>query len=206
MLRRQVLVGVALAAALTAGSAAAQPTPPATGTVRVDLQTSEGLIVLDLYADKAPITAGNFLKYVKGKRYDGVTIYRAVRTKGAEETGFIQGGAQNDPKRVLPNIPHESTTQTGLTHKDGTITMARGKPGSANSDFVIMVGDAAYMDANPSAPGDNLGYAAFGQVVDGMDVVKKILALPTNGHPRNPVMQGQILDPPVGIISVRVEK
>ena len=103
---------------------------------------------------------------------------------------------QNDPKRVLPPIKHEPTTVTGLHHRDGTITMARLAPGSATSDFVIMVGPASYMDADPSAPGDNLGYAAFGQVVDGMDVVKKILALPSEGHARNPVMKGQILDPP----------
>ena len=100
----------------------------------------------------------------------------------------------------------EPTTQTGLHHQDGTITMARLAPNSATSDFVIMVGPASYMDANPSAPGDNLGYAAFGQVVQGMDVVKKILALPSDGHARNPVMKGQILDPPVKIISAKVEQ
>jgi peptidyl-prolyl cis-trans isomerase A (cyclophilin A) len=143
---------------------------------------------------------------VKSKRYDGIDFYRAVRTPGAPDTGFIQGGAQGDPKRVLPPIKLEPTTQTGLHHQDGTITMARLAPNSATSDFVIMVGpNASYMDANPAAPGDNLGYAAFGKVVDGMDVVKKILALPSEGHARNPVMKGQILDPPVRIISARVE-
>ncbi len=189
------------------------PPPPSTDlgkTVRVDLNTGAGVIVLELYPDKAPITVANFLRYVKGKRYDGVDLYRAVRTPGAPQTGFIQGGVQNDPKRVLPPIKLEPTSQTGLHHKEGTITMARFAPNSATSDFVIMVGDAAYMDANPSASnatggGDNLGYAAFGQVVSGMDVVKAILAAPTGGKPRNPVMQGQILAPPIPILSARVE-
>jgi peptidyl-prolyl cis-trans isomerase A (cyclophilin A) len=207
-----------LAACLTlcAAPALAQPPMPATPpppaaapdlgrTVRVDMITSEGPIVLDLYPDRAPVTVANFLKYVKTKRYDGMEIYRAVRTKGAEDTGFIQGGVEKDPRRVLPPIKHEPTSQTGILHKDGTITMARTAPGTATADFVIMVGPSSYMDANPSAPGDNLGFAAFGQVVEGMDVVKKIMASPTGGHARNPVMQGQILDPPVKIISARVE-
>jgi peptidyl-prolyl cis-trans isomerase A (cyclophilin A) len=189
----------------TAPPVPAAPAPDLGKTVRVDLKTGQGTIVLELYPDRAPITVANFLKYVKGKRYDGVEFYRAVRTKGFEDTGFIQGGTQNDPKRVLPPIKLEPTTVTGLHHRDGTVTMARLAPNSATSDFVIMVGPASFMDANPSAPGDNLGYAAFGQVVEGMDVVKKILALPSDGHARNPVMKGQILDPPVRIVSARVE-
>src|SRR5579875_186117 len=186
------------------------PTPTPMGTdlgriVKVDMLTDQGLIVFDLYPDKAPITVANFLRYVKEKRYNGTTIYRAVRTKGAEDTGFIQGGTQNDYKRTLPPIKLEPTTQTGLTHKDGTITMARLLPNSATSDFVIMIGGAPYMDANPSASGDNLGYAAFGRVAQGMDVVRKIQTLPAGGHARNPSMAGQILDPPVKIISAKVE-
>lgn len=217
MLQRRLLLVACLS--LCAAPALAQdpistapsvPTPdPATDlgkTVRVDLKTGAGTIVLELYPDKAPITVANFLRYVKGHRYDGVDIYRAVHTPGVPETGFIQGGVQNDPKRVLPAIRLEPTTVTGLHHKDGTITMARLSPNSATSDFVIMIGDnSSYMDANPADTGDNLGYAAFGQVAGGMDVVKKILTLPAEGHARNPVMKGQILDPPVVIISARVE-
>ena len=211
--RRMAMV---LAVALITGPTFAQTTdtPPAAPqapslgrTVRVDLETAQGRIVLELYPDRAPVTVANFLRYVRGKRLDGVSFYRAVRTVGAMDTGFIQGGVQNDPKRVLPSIAHEPTTRTGLAHKDGTITMARGAPGSASGDFVIMVGPASYMDADPAAAGggDNLGYAAFGQVVEGMEVVKKILVLPADGHARNPVMRGQILDPPVKIISARIE-
>ncbi len=214
-MNRRILMALALGAAIIAGPAFAQDAGPSLAqnlgpnlgkTVRVDLTTGQGVIVLELYPDKAPITVANFLKYVKGRRYDGIDFYRAVRTPGAPDTGFIQGGTQGDPKRVLPPIALEPTSRTGLHHQDGTITMARLSPNSATGDFVIMVGpNSSYMDANPAASGDNLGYAAFGQVVGGMDVVKAILALPSEGHARNPVMKGQILDPPVKITSARVE-
>ena len=81
--------------------------------------------------------------------------------------------------------------------------MAREKPGSAMADFFIAVGDAPYLDADPTKPGDNLGYAAFGQVAEGMEVVRAILAMPTDGKPRNPTMQGQILTEPVTITSAK---
>jgi peptidyl-prolyl cis-trans isomerase A (cyclophilin A) len=215
MNRRTLVVLFCLFAAPALAQVPAETTPPAPAptpapspfgrTVRVDLTTDHGLIVLELYPDRAPITVANFLRYVKTKRYDGVDIYRAARAPGAPTFGFIQGGVQNDPKRVLPPIAHEPTTQTGILHKDGTITMARLAPGTATSDFVITVGDAPYLDANPAATGDNLGFAAFGRVVQGMDVVKAILALPTGGHARSAAMRGEILDPPVKIVSMKVE-
>lgn len=216
---RRTLIGAALALIAWPVLAQTPPTPdpapvpePAPmgsnlGTiVKVDLTTDQGLIVLELYPDKAPITVANFLRYVKGKRYDGVDIYRAAHAPGAPQFGFIQGGVQNDAKRVLAPIKLEPTTQTGLTHKDGTITMARLAPNSATSDFVIMIGDSPYMDANPAGSGDNLGYAAFGRVTQGMDVVRKIQGMPAGGHARNPSMAGQILDPPVKIVSAKVER
>ena len=86
---------------------------------------------------------------------------------------------------------------------DGTLSLARFAPGTGRADFTILVGDSPGMDANPSQPGDNQGFAAFGRVVQGMDVVHAILALPTNGVARNPVMQGQILSPPVAIVTMR---
>ena len=108
-----------------------------------------------------------------------------------------------DPTKLFPPIAHESTTVTGLKHLDGTLSMARFAPGSATSDFSICCGDAPYLDAHPEAPGDNLGYAAFGQVVEGMEVARAILALPTTGAALNPAMQGQMIDPPVRILSAR---
>jgi len=191
---------LANAGALAASQAIAQTSG---GEPRVIVQTDHGAIVLALDLDKAPITAGNFLRYVDTGRYDGSTIYRASRSGGTGATGLIEGGLQNDPNKLLPPIAHESTLTTGLRHVDGTISMARYAPGTATADFFICVGPAPYLDANPSAPGDNAGFAAFGSVVEGMDVARAILALPTNGVARNPVMQGQILDPPVAILSMK---
>ena len=161
------------------------------------------MIVLELYADKAPITAANFLRYVDARLYDGATIYRALRTPGAPLTGLIQGGARLDPAHPVAPIAHEATTQTGLSHKDGTLSLARRAPGTATSDFFICVGDAPYLDADPKAPGDNLGFAAFGHVTSGMDIVRNILALPTSPTAGGPDMAGQMLDPPVPIVSAR---
>ncbi len=195
--RRTVL---ATAGALAAWPAWAQPT---SGLVRVNLPTGQGLIVLELFADKAPITAANFLRYVDARLYDGATIYRALKTPGAPPTGLVQGGARVDRARPIAPVAHESTTQTGLRHKDGTLSLARRAPGTATSDFFICVGDAPYLDADPKAPGDNLGFAAFGHVAGGMDIVRAILALPTSPTAGAPDMAGQMLDPPVPIVSAR---
>jgi peptidyl-prolyl cis-trans isomerase A (cyclophilin A) len=198
MIERRTLL--ASAGALAAGHAFAQTS---SDKPKVIIQTDHGTIVLALELKKAPITAGNFLQYVDTGRFDGSTVYRASRDGGTGITGLIEGGLQNDPNKLLPPIAHESTLQTGLRHVDGTISMARYAPGTATADFFICVGPASYLDANPNAPGDNAGFAAFGSVIEGMDVVRAILALPTNGVARNPVMQGQILDPPVAIVSMK---
>lgn len=178
-------------------------TQPSAGMVRVNFQTGAGLIVLELFADKAPITAANFLRYVDARLYDGATLYRALRKPGAPPTGLVQGGARVDPADPIAPISHEATTQTGLSHKDGTLSLARRAPGTATSDFFICVGDAPYLDADPKAPGDNLGFAAFGHVTGGMEVVRAILSLPTSPTAGGPEMAGQMLDPPVPIVSAR---
>jgi len=197
MKRRAFLAG---AGALAAGRAMAQ-TPPA--PVRVKLVTGAGVIVLELYPDKAPITAANYLRYVDQKRYDGASFYRASHAPNSFDYGLVQGGLQNDPARILKPIAHEPTTRTGLTHRDGTISMGRHAPGSATSDFFICVGDQAYLDADPKAAGDNLGFAAFGQVVEGMDVVKAILVAPTSPTAGTGTMKGEMLKPPVPIATAR---
>jgi peptidyl-prolyl cis-trans isomerase A (cyclophilin A) len=173
------------------------------GNPKVAMETGQGSITLELYADKAPITTANFLKYVDARRYDGATIYRCLHTPGDPATGLIQGGAKFDPVHPIPPIAHEPTTQTGLAHKDGTISLARRAPGTATSDFFICVGDAPYLDADPKAPGDNLGFAAFGHVIDGMDVARKILGLPLSPTAGGPDMVGQMLDPAVPIVAAR---
>lgn len=174
------------------------PTP---ATVRVELDTSEGPIILALEAGRAPVTAANFLRYVDQKRFDGIAFYRALKVGAGY--GLVQGGAKNDLKRLLPNIAHEPTSQTGLSHTDGAISMARSAPGSANADFFITVGDLKSMDADPAAPGDNLGFAVFGRVAEGMDVVRRILDAPTSPTAGEGVMKGQMLDPVVTIRTAR---
>ena len=171
--------------------------------VRVALTTGAGVITLELAADKAPITAANFLRYVDQKRFDGASFYRAMKNAGAPQTGLVQGGLQNNPAKTLPPIAHESTAATGLSHKDGAISMARYAPGTAASEFFICVGDQPYLDADPSAPGDNLGFAAFGRVAQGMDVARKILASPVSATAGEGAMRGQMLEPPVAIVSAR---
>ena len=99
--------------------------------------------------------------------------------------------------------PPSAVVPTGLKHVDGTLSMARFAPGTATSDFSICCGDAPYLDAHPELPGDNAGYAAFGQVVEGMEVARTILALPTGDSPDAPAMKGEILTPPVKIVSAR---
>lgn len=189
-----------------ADAPAAGPPPVEAGWVRVNINTKEGVIVVDLAQENAPITAGNFLRYIDQKRYDNSTFYRANHPPGVTDYGAIQGGLQNDPKRILKPIAHEPTSKTGILHKDGAISMARNAPGTATSDFFICVGDSPYLDADPSQPGDNLGFAAFGRVVQGMDVVKRIMLLPANGPARNPAMKGQMLSPPVPILTMRRAK
>jgi len=176
---------------------------PVPATVRVSLVTSEGAIVLALEKERAPITTANFLRYVDGKRLDGAVFYRAMKLSDEPLYGLVQGGAENKPKRVLPPIAHEPTTITGLSHKDGTISMARGAPGTASGDFFITVGDLVSLDAKSGQPGDDLGFAAFGHVVEGMDVVRRILVAPTSPTAGGEGMKGQMIAAPVTIVSAR---
>ena len=176
----------------------APATPPA--DVRVALDTSAGRILIAVHVARAPVTAANFLHYVDQKRLDGTSFYRSV---GSADYGFVQGGAQNDPRRLLPPIKHEPTSQTGLTHDDGALSMARYAPGSATGDFFIVLGKMPGMDAHPEAPGDNQGFAVFAHVVEGMDVVKAILAAPKSPTAGEGVMKGQMLEQPVKILTAR---
>ncbi|AJR24587.1 MULTISPECIES: peptidylprolyl isomerase [Sphingobium] len=185
-----------LAPALAQSPAAAPP--PA--DVRVALDTGAGRILIAVHVAQAPATAANFLRYVDQKRLDGASFYRGV---GSADYGFVQGGAQNDPKRILPPVKHEPTSQTGLTHDDGALSMARYAPGSATGDFFIVLGKMPGMDAHPEAAGDNQGFAVFAHVIEGMDVVKTILAAPKSPTAGEGVMKGQMLEQPVTILTAR---
>jgi peptidyl-prolyl cis-trans isomerase A (cyclophilin A) len=193
---------LAAAAAILAATRASTPAWAQAARPRVRLQTDKGVIVAELADDKAPVTVANFLRYVDSGRMDGALFYRASHAPGAPTVGFIEGGVK-DPAKLYPPIAHESTLQTGLKHVDGTLSMARFAPGTAAADFSIICGEASQMDAHPEAPGDNLGYAAFGQVVEGMDVVRAILAAPIGGTALNPEMAGEMLNPPVVIVTAR---
>ena len=170
--------------------------------VPVELDTSAGKIVVALDALHAPITAGNFLHYVDTHRLDGESFYRALRIG---DGGLIQGGVRSDTRKLFPPIAHESTARTGLRNTAGAIVMARLEPGTAQADFFILASDTPAYDAGGPG-GDADGFAVFGHVVEGMDVVKKILAAPTSPTLGEGAMKGQILDPPVRIIkAVRVK-
>lgn len=199
MIRTLLLAFIALlfAAPLQAQSSV---TPPTTADVKVALDTSAGRIIIALHLGKAPVTAGNFLRYVDQKRLDGTSFYRGV---GGADYGFIQGGTQNDPKRILPPIKHEPTSQTSLAHDDGALSMARYAPGSANGDFFIVLGTMPAMDAHPEAAGDNQGFAVFAHVIEGIDVVRTIVAAPKSPTAGEGVMKGQMLDAPIRIMTAR---
>ena len=187
-----------------AGPAFAQ-TPPAAAPAplpRVALETTKGRIVLELDIVRAPVTARNFLRYVDNRRYDGQQIYRAMKT--GENIGLIQGGVVTDGRLLFPPIAHEPTSQTGLTHVEGALSAPRGAVGTARSDFTIMASPLHYLDAGPeSGSGDGLGYAVFGRVVEGMDVVRAVLNAPVSPTEGAGHMRGQMLTPRVRIVTAR---
>jgi peptidyl-prolyl cis-trans isomerase A (cyclophilin A) len=205
-----ILLAAALLGAQAAPAPAPTPAPAATPVeapkadlVPVAIETSLGRIVVALDRQRAPITTANFLRYVDTKRYDGQTFYRAM--KNGPDGGLIQGGLTTDAGKLLPPIAHEPTSRTGLKHVAGSLSMARLTPGSAKADFFILTTDIPGFDAG--APGgDADGFAVFGHVIEGMDVVKAIYAAPTSPTKGKGVMKGEMLDPPVKIIkAVRVK-
>lgn len=188
---------------LTAAGPAPVPSPP---EVRVAVTTSAGTITLAIDAEHAPLTAANFLRYVDQKRFDGTSFYRSMHLDwGTPPNGLIQGGTQNDPKRILRPVAHEPTSRTGILHKRGVISMARFAPGTATGDFSIMVADQPGLDADPAASDADTqaGFAAFGHVVEGMDVVDAIWGMPRSATKGVGVMKGQILESPVRIVRMR---
>ena len=176
---------------LSATPALAQATvapTPAEDVVKVALDTSAGRIVLALDRAHAPITTANFLKYVDAGRFNGESFYRAM--KFGENGGLIQAGITSDARKLYPAIEHEPVSKTGIKHVAGTVSMAAFSPGTAMADFFILTSDAPSFDAS---------FAAFGHVVEGMDVVKANQAAPTSPTKGEGVMKGQMLDPVVKI-------
>lgn len=199
--------------AQTSPAPAPQPVPtpaiapaPVAALPRVQITTTAGTFTVEVETAKAPVTAANFLHYVDQKKLDGITFYRTCKV--ADKFGFVQFGTNGDPKRTLPPIKHEPTTITGLKHLNGTLSTARLAPGSARGDFTISVGDQPSFDADPAKPDDalktNQGYAAFGRVVDGMDVVLKIFDAPIDPNATvRGSFKGEVPAAPVRVLSAR---
>jgi peptidyl-prolyl cis-trans isomerase A (cyclophilin A) len=161
---------------------------------KVAISTTLGDIVVELYTSRAPITAGTFLNNVDSGRYDGATFYRTVTPDNQPNNDVkievIQGGIGD---RAAPRIPHETTRATGIHHANGVISMARLEPGTASTEFFICIGDQPELDFGGRRNPDLQGFAAFGKVVSGLDVVRTIQRQPA---------EGQTLTPPVQITRI----
>lgn len=161
---------------------------------RVLIKTERGDIKIEIYEKQAPVTAANFLRYVDAGLFKGASFYRVVRLdnqpNNAVKIEVIQGGLGfSDEDRPFPPIEHETTTKTGILHKDGVISMARSAPGSATSEFFICFGDQPELDFGGKRNPDGQGFAAFGRVIEGLDVVRKIQQQPDNQQMlKQPVM------------------
>jgi peptidyl-prolyl cis-trans isomerase A (cyclophilin A) len=168
---------------------------------RVIIVTDFGNIEAEVNTDKAPVTATNFLRYVDSGKYNNLAcFYRVVRLDNQPDKKIkievIQGGFGQDSlieKYEFPPIIHETTQKTGILHKDGVLSMARYGPGTASSEFFICVGDQPALDFNGGRNSDKQGFAAFGKVVKGMDIVRKIQLLKD---------KDQYLEKPLKIISI----
>ena len=146
---------------------------------KVKFTTSLGEIIVEIDTVNAPISANNFLKHVNAGTYKNAVFYRVVRMDNQPNNNVkievIQGGVFVEVQfEKIETISHETTEDTGLKHLDGTISMARSTPGSASTEFFICVGDQPELDFGGKRNPDGEGFAAFGQVVEGMDVVRKI--------------------------------
>ena len=174
---------------------------PAYKNPHVVIETNFGNIEVELFPDKAPQTVSAFLSFVDSGYYKECSFYRVLKEENqpsaAFKTALIQGGLwQKNYKRevTLPQIPHEPTNITGLSHTNGTISLARTIPGSGSSEFFICVGDQRSYDYGGGANPDGQGYAAFGIVFKGMDIVRKIHQQPEDG---------ESFYPPIDIMNIR---
>lgn len=177
------------------------------------METGCGHVIAELFPDHAPVTVQNFLRYVDGGYYSNATFYRAVRRDNCDSRfpvfEVIQGGIDPLARRApLPSIFHEGTDGTGLTHTDGTLSAVRYEPGTASSEFFIVIGDAPALDFGGSDFGsrghpDTAGYAAFGRVLEGMDTIREINARETGSAQGLEYMRGQALIP---VVPVRVSR
>lgn len=165
------------------------------------IKTKYGEIEAQLYGDKAPKSVSAFISYIDSGYYSNANFYRVLtddnQPSNAPKAELIQGGIWHTNNKLatsLPHIPHEATQQTGLHHEDGTLSLARKEPGTATTEFFICVGPQPGFDFGGENNADGQGYAAFGKVIKGMDVVKKIYNSPE---------YNTSFDPPVMIYSIK---
>ena len=173
--------------------------------INVTLQTTVGTIHIELYSEKAPISVANFLRYADDGYFNNTSFYRAVRYEndnGSPKIEVIQGGI-GDGERAYPMIRHESTNISGLKHLDGTLSMSRGAVDTATSDFFICIGDQSGLDYGASRNSDGLGFAAFGRVTSGMDIVRKIHQMPSDKLTDNSYVKGQLINNPIIIKTIQ---
>ncbi len=200
---------LSLTATLLAACSAISDAPDA--PPRAIIETSAGSITVELAEDAAPITVANFIAHAEAGHFNGGSFYRSVRDdnerEGVDPMNLIQGGYGFDGLPEAEGIEHEPTTETGLTHRRGAISMARYDVGTASTEFFIMVNDYPGLDAGPGTRNpDEAGYAVFGQVIEGMDVVEDIWMRETSLEPAPDDFQyPQFMVEPVTIVSVRIE-
>lgn len=160
---------------------------PTNQNPQIRIYTSVGDMEAELYPDKAPKTVNAFLQNIDAGVYTNTSFYRVLYYEGATtaaNTGLVQAGtwpSDNHLFSFVKNIPHEPTSQTRLTHTNGVLSMARTTAGTASTEFFICIGDQSTLDAGGNTPADKQGFAAFGQVTNGMDIVRKIQIQPSNG-------------------------
>jgi peptidyl-prolyl cis-trans isomerase A (cyclophilin A) len=183
--------------AQVAASAEPAPATPVAELVPVAIDTSLGRIIIALDKTHAPVTTANFLRYVDAHRFDGETFYRAMHM--ADGGGLIQGGVMSDVRKLFKPIAHEPTSQTGLRHRAGAVSMANAGPGTADAGFFILLSDIPGLDAGGPG-GDANGFAVFGRVTEGMDVVKRIFEAPLSPTKGEGELKGEMLDPPIKIL------
>jgi peptidyl-prolyl cis-trans isomerase A (cyclophilin A) len=200
MLQRFILTSVLLISTLTSTGLYAEDSPIQSATIHTNL----GEIKIELYAQQAPLTVANFIRYVEAKAYEGGSFYRVVRLdndNGSPKIEVIQGGANPDFKDFAP-IPLESTEKTGIKHLDGVLSMARGEQNSATQAFFICIGEQPALDKGALRNPDGQGFAAFGRVISGMEVVKLIHQNRDAIEVDDAYIQGQILSKPVTILKI----
>lgn len=193
----RMLAPIVAATAIAAVVSSARPV--AQSPVRVRVQTEFGDIVMEIDAKRAPNTAANFLRYLNAGHYDGGTFHRTVKMDNQPDSPVkievIQAGVNPDrAKEGFPPILLERTSVTGLRHTDGAISMARGQADSATSGWFICINDQPSLDYGGARNPDGQGFAAFGRVVQGMDVVRKIQQAPNT--------DAQRLTPPIKILKI----